>query len=364
MRVMLANSETGMRGGEYQTCALASGLMERGCKVALLSAPGAAISKAAPDGVSLFSARYENPPFLTPLSVRRIVRDWKPDLIHAQTSRAHTHMRLAGALDSLFPPLVVSRRVAFGVSRGLAGFLKYRTGVSRFIAVSEAAASKLKEAGVGESMISVVRSGVDTEKLASADADTELGASFGIREGETVIGTVASFEREKGYPTLMEAAGEVAGRHPDTRFLLQGSGSMEGYIRAQAGRGKLNGRVSLISPEVPLEKVLPLLDIFVLPSYCEGLSTALISAMAAGIPPVASDTGGIPEVLAEGAGILVEPGDSIALATTISALAVDRAERARLSEIARRRASEFDIRKTVKSTYDIYNEITSERGRE
>jgi len=361
MRVILANSEKSMRGGEYQTCLLAAGLLDRDCQVTLMSPPGADINTEVSPRVILQHVKYELPPLITPLRIRKYVKEWCPDIIHAQTSRAHTHMRLAGGMSSSFPPLVVSRRVAFDISGGLSGMLKYRRGVSRFLAVSEAAASKLLEAGVRKEKIDIVRSGVDVETLAVARPDRALAKSLGLNEDDIVIGTVASFEREKGYPTLIEAARKLTGRYPGIRFVFRGSGSMESEIKKQIEKNSPENRISIVSTDIPLERFLPMLDIFVLPSYREGLSTALVSAVAAGVPSVGSNTGGIPEVLSSGAGMLFEPGNSEELVSSIEELIRNPARREELSARGRENAGEFDIGKTVKRTYEIYREISAKK---
>lgn len=363
MRVILANSEMGMRGGEYQTCALAAGLMEKGCRVALISPPGSELEGKAPAGVEVFHAGYELFPLRTPLAVRKMVKEIMPDIIHAQTSRAHTHMRAAAMISGRFPPLVVSRRVAFEISGGIAGLWKYRNGVARYIAISDAVASRLREGGIEEERIEVVRSGVDTAALSSASPDPELAERLGIGEDNIVIGTMAPFEREKGYPTFLAVAERLAEEFPEARFILRGKGSLESYIRNYIGSCCLDGKVSVVTDPVPAEDILPMFDIFILCSYREGLSTALVSAIAAGVPAVASDTGGIPEVLAGGAGILARPGVEEDFVSAVRELIKNPRKREELSAKGKKRAEEFDISKTVERTYAIYRSITQKNER-
>lgn len=363
MRVILANSEKGMRGGEYQTCALAAGLMERGCRVTLISPAGSEIEGRVPAGVTVFNAGYEHFPLRTPLAVRKLVKELMPDIVHAQTSRAHTHMRAAAMISGVFPPLVVSRRVAFNISGGLAGLWKYRKGVARYIAISDAVASRLREGGIEEQRIEVVRSGVDTAVLSSASPDPELAERLGIGADNIVIGTMAPFEKEKGYPTFLSVSQRLAEEFPEIRFIIHGKGSLENHIREHLGKSCLDGKVSVVTDPVPAEKILPLLDIFMLCSYSEGLSTALVSAIAAGIPSVASDTGGIPEVLAGGAGMLARTGDEDDFVSAARELIENPAKREELSANGKRRSREFDISKTVERTYEIYGSLAGEDER-
>ncbi|MCK4236883.1 MAG: glycosyltransferase, partial [Candidatus Krumholzibacteria bacterium] len=129
MKVLLVNSEKGMRGGEHQTAALGLGLKRKGCEVRLAVPPGAPIIDRISGFLPFVTFRFETLPFGTPASLSRLIATWKPDILHAQTSRAHTHLWIARLFLKDAPPLVVSRRVAFGVSGCVSGRFKYRMGV-------------------------------------------------------------------------------------------------------------------------------------------------------------------------------------------------------------------------------------------
>jgi starch synthase len=99
-------------------------------------------------------------------------------------------------------------------------------------------------------------------------------------------------------------------------------------------------------------------DVFVFPSLYEAVGIALLEAMACGRPIVASRTGGIPEVVEDGvSGQLVTPGDAADLARALVLLAGDPERRRRLGNAARARAEAFDIRATVRSLEDLYDEV-------
>lgn len=362
MRIALLNSETGMRGGEYQTLALAEGLVARGCGVALISRKGSMLSKLRPEGVCTLGLPFERIPLVTPLAIRRFVSRWKPDVVHVQTSKAHTHARIASLTGAGFPPLVVSRRVDFRISSGLGGLIKYRHGVALYIAISKAVRDRLLEAGIGPESIEVVPSGVDTAKFSMRGGDERLAEEWGMRRDDFIVGTVAPLEKEKGYPVLIDAAEKVLSDFPLVKFIFVGEGSMEKGLRSELESRNLKGRVKLVKAGRPIEEILPNFDLFVLASESEGLSTALISALAAGVPAVASDTGGIPDVLGGGAGVLASPGDSEALADAIKGLIADQEKRNILSKSGMEIARRFDISGTVDKTYDIYRRIVDSRS--
>jgi len=357
VKVLLVNSERSLRGGEHQTVALAHGLRERGCDVYLCVREGSPIIECVCQTTPVATAPFESVPVVTPRVLRRCIAAWRPDILHAQTSRAHTHLRLIRLIMRNPPPVVVSRRVAFPVSRGLAGWLKYRTGIAHYIPISEAAAGILRDAGIPGDRMTVVPSGIDTGRFASARGDVTLTAAWGIEPGAFLVGTVAAFEAEKGYLVLLEAVRRVLRSHPTCRFVWLGRGNGGDWLRGVVERAGLGSAVSVIPLRAPLETVLPLLTLFVLPSLHEGLSTALLAALAAGIPVIASDTGGIPEVLGGGCGILVPPGDPGALARGIIDLLEDGGKRRELVARGRERVLRYDINRTIEGTIEVYRAV-------
>ncbi|MGD1047272.1 MAG: glycosyltransferase family 4 protein [Candidatus Krumholzibacteriaceae bacterium] len=362
MRVLLANSEALMRGGEFQTAALARALMRSGCEVMLAARAGSALSRAASGSIPVEEFGFENVPVVTPFAVARLVSRWRADLLHAQTSSAHTHLWLARGLLRGAPPLVVSRRVAFPIGRDLFSLLKYRTGVAHYIPISRAAAGSLLERGVSAARMTVIPSGIDVEAFRTAKASSGLERRWGIVKGECVIGVVAAFEAEKGHRILLRAAERVVRESPNVRFILVGEGSLERALRDEIAALGIERAVECVPPDAPLEEMLPLFDIFVLPSLQEGLSTALIAAMAAGLPVIASDTGGIPEVIVPGSGLLVPPGDDAALAGAMQGLIADERLRGSMGEAARIRGADFDMTRTVERTIEVYRRILGRDG--
>ena len=295
------------------------------------------------------------------MRMSRFLSQWRPDILHAHTSKAHTHLWLTRKLLKRAPPLVVSRRVTFPVSRGIWGYLKYRTGVAHYVPISQAAARTLRDVNVSEEMMTVVPSGVDVESFEQSQADENLLGRWGIERGNFVIGTVAAFEKEKGYNVLLGAARKVIGECPECRFILLGAGRLRRSFETSIEHMELGGKIIIDGVSASLERILPLFDCYVLSSRDEGLSTALIAALASGLPVIASDVGGIPEVLSSGCGILVPPDDAEGLAAAILTLVRDDGLRRMLALRGRRRAWEFDIGKTVERTLEVYEHVLGQR---
>ena len=187
---------------------------------------------------------------------------------------------------------------------------------------------------------------------------TDLRTELGIPKDVPVIGTVAGFRAEKGHRHLLEAARQLRLSHPDVRFVLVGEGVLEGQLRDRVRALGLERTVAFAGYRPDAGRLFDAFDVFALPSIGEGLPIALLEAMAAGVAPVATSTGGIPEVIENGRhGRLVAPADPAAMAAAIGELLDDQALRERLSEGARQRAADFDIRAAAGRMEAVYDEL-------
>jgi glycosyltransferase involved in cell wall biosynthesis len=196
--------------------------------------------------------------------------------------------------------------------------------------------------------------GLDRAALEQPTADGVL-EELGIPAGAPVVGTVANFRHEKGHDHLMHAAQLVRRSVPDVRFVLVGQGPLESRVRREAERLELGDTVIFAGFREDAPRVTAAVDVFALSSLHEGLSIALLEAMALGTPPVVTSVGGLPEVVEHRRhGLLVPPADPPALAAGIVALLKDPALRDRLGQAARRRAADFDIRRTVRRMEEVY----------
>lgn len=182
----------------------------------------------------------------------------------------------------------------------------------------------------------VIYNGVDCQRFARREASA-LRASFGFSPAHTVAGFSGRLEEEKGVRLLLEVA-ELLQSLPEIRFLIAGSGSLEVELKERAAANGLTN-VVFAGFRHDLPDLYSVFDLLVMPSMYEGLPLALLEAMAAGCPVVASLTGGIPEAVSDGVeGFLVEPGSAQVFARHIAALAGDPGLRATMGRAAEARA--------------------------
>lgn len=173
-----------------------------------------------------------------------------------------------------------------------------------------------------------------------------------------IVGTVANFKTHKGYRYLVEAAALVKEVVPDVRFVMVGQGPLEDEIRRRARTKGLDGTMMFVGYREDAPQVAGTFDLFALASLQEGLSIALIEAMAQGKPAVVTNVGGLPEVVEhEKQGLVVPPRDPKALARGIVRLLENDELRQKYGEAARSRAVQFDIRGAVKRMEEVYGEL-------
>jgi glycosyltransferase involved in cell wall biosynthesis len=191
---------------------------------------------------------------------------------------------------------------------------------------SRAVADGLAGEGVAARKIAVVSNGVDV-----SPARTSLPPSSPAR-----IVVVASLRPIKGHDVLVDAAPEVLRRFPDARFELIGGGPLAGILRAALASRGLSDAFHLAGHSDEVAARLAEAAVCVLPSRSEGLPNALLEAMAAGVPVVATNVGGTPEIVQDGrTGLLVPPGDPAALAAGITRVLDDPPAAARMAVAAR-----------------------------
>jgi glycosyltransferase involved in cell wall biosynthesis len=239
--------------------------------------------------------------------------------------------------------------------------LLYRAALRRldgFIAVSEdVRAAVMREIGaVPDEKIAVIYNSVDLRRYQISVDRAAIRRGLGLPEGARVASMVATCKRQKGHSYLIEAAGSLVARRPDLHILLIGDGELRGALEAQARAAGVERHIHFLGSRLDVPELLAASDYFVLPSLWEGLSMALVEAMAAGLPVVATAVSGSRQVMLDGeTGLLVPPADPQQLAAALQAL-LDDPERARAMGAAARRRVEraFSAQKQAADHIALY----------
>jgi glycosyltransferase involved in cell wall biosynthesis len=253
----------------------------------------------------------------------------RADVVHAHMYRAETvATRAVLALAEIGhrrPYLVAtvhSSRVRTSEDQA---FLRELTPhMDHLIAVSRAIQHKLVDEERTTVPVSLIYNGVDLERYDHQEPCCTLPEEYGMEPGSQIVGVVARLEPEKGHPTLLEAWPAVLRAVPDAYLLIVGEGSRRDALEAQARELQVAHRVVFTGRRDDVPAVTAALDVAVLPSYREAQGLSILEAMALSRPVVASNVGGIPEMIEDGlTGLLVPPRDAEALAAAITRLLRD-----------------------------------------
>jgi glycosyltransferase involved in cell wall biosynthesis len=170
---------------------------------------------------------------------------------------------------------------------------------------------------------------------------------------------VARLDPIKGHRFFIEAAANVLRRNPDTHFLLIGDGPLRSEITERLEIARLTDRVHMLGDRSDVAQLISSLDLLVLSSLHEGLPNAVMEAMAASVPVVATAVGGTRELITDGeTGFLAPPADSEALAKQINFALLNRDARTRITAAARKRIeAEYGMDRMVDSVERLYDEL-------
>jgi glycosyltransferase involved in cell wall biosynthesis len=225
------------------------------------------------------------------------------------------------------------------------------------------AAQAEAEDGVPASRLAIVPNGID---LAAFDRAMKiLHAPIPAHEGPTVLTVARMTHPAKGHDDLLEAAVHVQAAIPGVRFLIAGDGPREGELRAQAEARGLSGAVRFLGRRHDVPALLAHVDLVCHLALAEGMPNAIMEAMAAARPVVATSVGGVPELVRHGVtGLLVPPRDARGAARAIIALLGDRAGAEKLGQAARARVeAEYTTARLAARTSALYETILSHDAR-
>lgn len=255
----------------------------------------AVLRRLRPDAVLFFAVGPG--PFIAPAAGRMA---GIPRLIRAQDT----------VLDGLYPKLLRP------LDRLLLRWTDRIVTPSRFL--KDMIGSGLK---VRDDRITVIHNGIDLSRFGRRPAAAALRRAIGVPPGGRVVGMIANLVPVKDHTVLLTAVPLILARLPETHFLLVGDGPLQPRLSAQAKNLGVSRSVHFLGYRSDVRNLIPLFDVSVLCSKVEVHPISLIESMACGVPVVASDVGGIPEIVSDGeTGILVPPADPAALAGALVSL--------------------------------------------
>jgi glycosyltransferase involved in cell wall biosynthesis len=294
----------------------------------------------------------------------RLFRCERPDIVHTHSSKAGLLGRLAARVAGI-PVIVhtvhgwsfhddmprIARCIAIAIERLAARWSSALVVVTR----------RDEEVGLEERIgypeqYALIRSGIEVNAYDhSPGAKRRARALLGLREGVPLVGTVTRLSRQKDPSALLGAIRRVVDSRPDAHCVIVGDGPLRHAVETSVERLGLRHHVTLLGHRDDVAALLPGLDVFVLSSRWEGLPRVVVEAMAAGVPVVATDAGGVAEVVEnDRSGVLVPVGDVDGLASGVLRILEEPGLGTRLAAEASRQVKQFDSTEMIDRLEDLY----------
>ena len=263
----------------------------------------------------------------------KFLRDWDADLVHCHSAVVGTILARIGAYLAGVPLIshvhIENKFSDIGWIRKLQIILDNITAIvaDKIITISNATKSSLINQGISSNKITVIHNGISlTEQLDNIPDIDHLRSTLGLQKNSHIVGTVARLCPVKGQREFILAARNICNHYPNTEFLVIGDDyEFEGKYRSDLGNLVkelgLEEFVHFLGFRSDVRRLIHCFEIFVLPSWIEGLPVTILEAMAARKPVVATSVGGVPELVFDGeTGILVSPRDVLGLSKAIQSL--------------------------------------------
>jgi len=336
-------------------------LRDHGELVERVRALGVPVASGGVDG-SLLS------PAIVPCIARfaRLFRHQRLDVVHTFLPRGEFVGSVAARIAGV-PVLICSKRgchhrrgaeaIAARISNHLADrVLVNARAVGEFVVTDESCPKE---------KIAVIENGIDIARFRPVEESSPFKARLGLAPDRPVVGTVTRARVRKGYEEFLRAAAQVRQHRPDLQVVVVGQDTREQAPRELVERLGLGPALHLLGLRTDIPDVLAAMDIFVLSSHDEGMSNAVLEAMAAGKAIVATEVGGTPEMIRSGeTGLLVPPRQVGPLADAIASLLDNRDRAAEMGKRARRVAEEkFSLDIMVRRNESLYRDLCAAKAR-
>jgi glycosyltransferase involved in cell wall biosynthesis len=371
MRILFLSTSMGMGGADSQLLSAAHGMRSRGHEVRIVSLTqlgpmGLEAQRAGIPTESLDMRRgVPDPRGLVRLV--RLVRAWRPDVLHSHM----VHANLIARVLRLITPVPVMISTIHNIYEGgrlrMAAYRLTNTLVDHVTIVSQAAADRfVRERIVPKSLLTVIPNGVDTEQFRRIPREVghSLRQSLGL-EGKFVWLAVGRFEIAKDYPNMLRGFARVRERFPQAVLLLVGRGSLQSETERLAQSLGLGSGVRFLGVRDDVVHVMSAADGYVMSSAWEGMPMVLLEAAAAGLPIVTTRVGGNHEVVRDGeSGYVVPPRDHEALGRAMLQL-MELSETQRRSMGDRGREvirAHYGLNRVVERWEELYRDVLARKG--
>jgi len=352
-RIAHVITESNLGGAQRNTLLSVQGLLAAGMDVELICGPGGPLPEVARTSGAVAHLLPELVREVDPvrdmralLAIRRLCRQRRYRLVHTHCTKAGLLGRVAawwagvpaivhtvhGAPFQLGPD---TRTRVFLTLERLVGRV-----TDRLVCVGETFRRQVAGWGIApEAKLTTIYSGHDFGALTPQRGVDETKAALGLAEAWPIVGTVARLTEAKALHVLIEAVAALRARHPRLRLVLVGDGPLRPALEETVRRLGCADTVVFLGERDDVADLLGVFDVYAMSSLWEGVGRAMTEAMLAGRPVVATDVGGVGELVVDGeTGLVRPPADPAALAAAIDQVASDRALALRLGSAGREKA--------------------------
>jgi len=376
MKVLFLVTGLAYGGAETQVVHLATRLKSRGWEVRVVSLmpPKAYMEELEAAGIPVFSLgiRQKLPDPRPVLRLARLIRDWRPDIVHSHMVHANILARIVRPMVRA-PVLVCTAHNIDERGRKGSGRLREflyrltdplcdlttqvsRAGLERYVRVGAVPAEKIR----------FIPNGVDTARF-KPDQQTRLRLrqELGLEEAFVWL-AVGRFDVQKDYPNMLRAFAQVVEKQSETFLLIAGDGPLRPAVEELARDLRLEEHVQFLGIRRDIPELMNAADAYLMSSIWEGMPMVLLEASASELPIVATDVGGNREVVLDGTtGFLVPPNDSEALAQAMLRLmSLSGEERRRMGKLARQHIeAHYSLNRVVDMWEALYKELLERKGR-
>ena len=338
MKILFVITSLDVGGAEKVVTSLADQLVEKGHEVVITYMTGKALVTPKSNSIELIhlGANSAKDLYRAYFKLRQVIKSFKPDVVHSHLVHANILCRTL-RLTTPMPRLISSAHNTD--EEGWTRFLAYRL-TDRLADIStnvsdEAVEAFIEQKAVRPDRMLALYNGISTtEFVFSEQARKDIRKELGVVEGQQLIIAVGRLNEQKDYPNLLSA---LTSTHKNVKVAIAGQGSLLEELENKARVLGISDRVCFLGIRTDIPRLMSAADIFVLPSAWEGFGLVVAEAMACERVVVATDSGGVKEVVGD-AGFLVPPKDSVALSKALQqALVLSATERLQLGKKARHR---------------------------
>jgi len=362
MKVLHLSSENSWRGGEQQIAYLVKEHLNSGVEIFVASKINSPFSTfCMEEKIPLFELNFNGSFDLkTAKEIAKICRSNNIDIIHAHSGNSHSLAVLShlffGAKKS---QIVLSRRVDFPIKKNPWAKWKYNhKSIRKIVCVSDAIKNILSPDITKKDKLVTVHSGIDLKKFESFSNTNFLRKKYDIPAEFLLVGNTSAIAPHKDYFTFVDTCSLLKKKNLQAKYFIIGTGPEEEKIKNYVKKKSLENDIIFTGFLDNIQEALPELDVFLITSETEGLGTSLLDSFASKVPVVATEAGGIPElILHEKTGLLCPIKNPEKLAEAVLRMTCDKALKKTVVEGALIHLENFSKKKTAEKTFAVYKNI-------